>query len=123
VEELLRLEGPVKVAGRTALVDQHVGGQHIRPGQAALVHVQQANRDPLQYRSPLRLDLTRKPSGYLAFGAGPHFCLGAALARLETAETLTRLFTQYPQLARADRTTQWRRSTTFYALDKLHVRL
>jgi len=123
VEELLRLEGPVKLAGRTALVDHHVGGEHIRPGQAALVHIQQANRDPLRFVAPLRLDLTRKPSGHLAFGAGPHFCLGAALARLETAETLTRLFARYPTLGLTDTTAQWRRSSTFHAVDKLHVRL
>ena len=123
VEELLRLEGPVKVAGRTALVDHHVGGEHIRPGQAALVHIQQANRDPLRFVAPLRLDLTRKPTGHLAFGAGPHFCLGAALARLETAETLTRLFARYPTLASAHTTTRWRHSTTFHALERLHVQL
>jgi cytochrome P450 len=123
IEELLRLEGAIKLAGRTALADHNLGGQRITAGQAVLVDIYQANRDPLRFPTPLRLDLSRTPTGHLAFGAGPHFCLGAALARLETAETLTRLFTRYPDLALTSAPTRWRESTTFRRLRKLPVRV
>jgi cytochrome P450 len=123
VDELLRLEGAVKLAGRTALTDHDLGGQHITAGQAVLVDIYQANRDPLRFPTPLRLDLSRTPTGHLAFGAGPHFCLGAALARLETAETLTRLFTRYPDPALTSAPTRWRESSTFHGLRELPVRI
>jgi cytochrome P450 len=123
VEELLRLHGAAKLAGRTALTDHDLGGQHVTTGQPVLVDIQQANRDPRRFPAPQRTDLSRRPTGHLAFGAGPHFCLGAALARLETVETLTRLFTCYPDLALADAPIHWRDSTTFHGLRELPVRI
>jgi pimeloyl-[acyl-carrier protein] synthase len=124
IEELLRLEGAAKVAGRAALVDQELGGQHIRAEQAVIVDIQAANRDARRFPDPERLDLTRKPTGHLAFGAGPHFCIGAALARLEATVALTHLFARYPDLSLADGPALRRReSTTFYALEELPVRL
>jgi cytochrome P450 len=83
---------------RTALIDQELAGRHIPAGQAVLIDIRAANRDPNRFPDPLRMDLTREPAGHLAFGTGIHFCLGAALARLETAETLTRMFTRRPRL-------------------------
>jgi len=123
VEELLRLHGAAKLAGRTALTDHQLGGQRIASGQAVLVDIYQANRDPLRFPDPLRMDLSRELSGHLAFGIGPHFCLGAALARLEASEILTRMFVRYPHLARIDVPVRWRRSTGFHALEELPVRL
>jgi len=123
VEELLRLHGAVKLASRTAMTDHHLGGQHIATDQPVLVDIQRANRDPLRFPTPQRQNLSRRPTGHLAFGAGPHFCLGAALARLETTETLTRLFTRYPDLALTDAPIHWRDSTTFHGLRALPARI
>jgi hypothetical protein len=123
VEELLRCHGPVKLLSRTALVDHDLAGVHIRAGQAALIDVHAANRDPIRFPGAERMDLTRAPVGHLAFGTGIHFCLGAALARLETTETLTRLFTRHPGMALAQNAIAWRESTVFHALRRLAVSL
>lgn len=82
-----------------------------------------AQPGPLRFPDPLRLDLTRPPAGHLAFGAGPHFCLGAALARLERIESLTGLFTRYPNVALTSAPTRWRESTISHALCELPVRI
>lgn len=122
VDELLRCHGPIKLTSRTATADHVLGGQHISAGQAVLVDIQAANRDPLRFPDPLRVDLTRD-TGHLAFGAGPHFCLGAALARLEAAEVLTRLFMRVPQLNLVGNAIQWRESKALHALSGLPVRI
>nr|WP_277351777.1 cytochrome P450 [Antrihabitans stalactiti] len=122
VEELLRMEGPIKVAGRTAVEDVELAGVHIPAGSFALLALDRANVDPRRFDDPLRLDLSREPQGHLAFGGGPHFCLGAALARLEAIEALTGLFTRFPDLRLAERDAVWRDSTTFHALNELHLR-
>ncbi|MGQ0623378.1 MAG: cytochrome P450 [Sporichthyaceae bacterium] len=123
VEELLRLQGPVKRILRTALVDQELVGRQIPAGQAVLVDVQAANRDPRRFPAAERLDLTREPVGHLGFGAGIHFCLGAALARLETIEILPRLFIRHPELALTNRPAKWRESNTLQALHCLPAQI
>lgn len=121
IEELLRLEGPVRLLGRTATTDHHLGDQHIATGQAVLVDVWQANRDSARFPDPGRLDLTRQPTGHVGFGIGPHFCLGAALARLEATETLTRLWRRLPHLTLAGPPPRRRDSTAFHGLHDLWV--
>jgi cytochrome P450 len=91
VEELLRYDPPVQVAGRVARQDLLLGEVAVRKGEQALVVLGAANRDPLRYPDPDRLDLTRAKTTHLAFGNGPHFCIGAGLARLEAEETFRRL--------------------------------
>jgi cytochrome P450 len=121
VEELLRRHGPVKLLLRTALTAHALGGVHVAAGQAVLVDVPAANHDPSRFPDAARMDLTREPAGHLALGAGIHFCLGAALARLEATETLTRLFTRFPDLALTDDQVSWRDSATLHALTGLPV--
>lgn len=122
VDELLRMEGPVQLVGRTATTDHRLGDQRVTAGQAVLVDVRQANRDPSKFPDPSRLDLRRRPTGHLAFGVGAHFCLGAALAKLEATETLTRLWHRYPDLNLAGHHPPvWRPSLTFHALQALPV--
>ena len=120
VEELLRAVGPVKRSGRLACVDHELGGVHVPAGSYVYLDIVAANRDPRRYAEPQRLDLTREPKGHLSFGAGPHFCIGAALARLEAAEALTGLFGRYPDLAISSEP-RWRKSMTFHALESLPV--
>ncbi len=91
VEELLRYDSPAQVASRVARHDLKLGGVSVRKGQQALVVVGAANRDPACYEEPDRLDLTRSGPPHLAFGNGPHYCVGAGLARLEATETFNRL--------------------------------
>ncbi|MFN2535470.1 MAG: cytochrome P450, partial [Pseudonocardiaceae bacterium] len=121
IEEMLRFECPAKIVGRTSLVDRQLGGQTIRAGQRVLVLLGAANRDPAQFRNPECFDITRTPVPHLAFGAGPHFCLGAALSRAETQETLRQLLPLLTEWRLACEAPSWRASDTFRALDKLHL--
>lgn len=91
VEELLRYDSPVQVASRVAREDLVLGDVEVRKGQQALVMLGAANRDPSCFEDPDRLDLRREGPGHLAFGNGPHYCVGAGLARLEAQETFSLL--------------------------------
>jgi hypothetical protein len=91
IDELLRYDSPAQVASRVARNDLVLGGVGVRKGQQALIVLGAANRDPARYPDPDRLDLTRTGPPHLAFGNGPHYCVGAGLARLEAQETFTRL--------------------------------
>jgi cytochrome P450 len=81
VEEMLRWWTPVMHFRRTATRDVELGGMPIRAGQKVVVWFSSANRDPEAFADPDRFDVTRRPGEHLAFGHGPHFCLGAHLAR------------------------------------------
>jgi cytochrome P450 len=121
IEEILRFECPAKIVGRTNLIDRQLGGHTIRAGQRVLVLLGAANRDPGQFRDPECFDITRTPAPHLAFGAGPHFCLGAALSRAEAQETLRQLLPLLTEWRLAPGAPAWRVSNTFRALDKLHL--
>ena len=84
VEELLRWVSPVVYMRRTATVDTVLAGQEIAEGDKVVMYYGSANRDPACVDDPDRLDLGRAPNPHVAFGGGgPHFCLGAHLARIE----------------------------------------
>ena len=85
VEELLRWVSPIKNMGRTVTTDTELGGQHLSAGDQLMVIYPSANRDADVFTDPDRFDITRDPNPHVAFGFGPHFCLGASLARLELA--------------------------------------
>jgi hypothetical protein len=99
VDELLRYVSPVMQFRRTATEDTVLGDQQIRAGDKVVVWYGAANRDPAVFADPHGLDLERQPNPHLAFGVGPHFCLGAHLARLELAEMLGLLLERVPRLA------------------------
>jgi cholest-4-en-3-one 26-monooxygenase len=84
VEELLRWVSPVMSHSRWPLVAVDLAGQHIEPGVRTTLWMVSANRDPEAFNDPDRLDVQRATNKHDSFGAGgPHFCLGAGLARLE----------------------------------------
>jgi cytochrome P450 len=84
VEEFLRWSSPVNYFRRTAVRDVDLAGTPIRAGDKVVTWFSSANRDPEVFSDPDTFDVTRSPNEHLTFGAGgPHFCLGAALARLE----------------------------------------
>ncbi|MGI8335849.1 cytochrome P450 [Actinomadura scrupuli] len=97
-DELIRHVSPVMQFRRTATRDVELGGQHIRAGDKVVLWYTAANRDPAVFDDPHGLDLSRDPNPHLAFGIGPHFCLGSHLAKLEMSTMLTELLTRYPRL-------------------------
>lgn len=82
-EEFIRYVTPIHNMCRVATEDYEIGGQTIRRGQQVVLMYGSANRDPAHFDDPEVFDVTRHPNPQLAFGFGTHFCLGAALARLE----------------------------------------
>jgi cytochrome P450 len=89
VEELLRWVTPIMQFRRTATRDTEIGGRHIPAGDKVVVYYTSANRDAAVFTDPDSLDLGRGPNRHLSFGIGPHFCLGAHLARFELTALLS----------------------------------
>jgi cytochrome P450 len=98
IAELLRLDGPVQAVGRTATRDQIIDDVTIRAGEQALVVIAAANRDPAVFDRPDELQSDRPGPPPLAFGYGPHHCLGAVLARLEIGIALRHILARRPEL-------------------------
>jgi cytochrome P450 len=102
VEEVLRYDSPVQFAeDRHRLGHGEVGGVTVTPDDHVIVLLGAANRDPRRFTDPDRFWPQRPDGGPLSFGAGAHFCLGAALARLEGGVAFPRLVRRFPQLALA----------------------
>lgn len=103
VEEILRHQSgrTGEAMPRFAHEDVELHGQRIAAGAMVLARIEAANRDPNRFDDPDRFDPTRRPNPHLAFGHGPHHCLGAALARLELTAAVTALARLVPALALA----------------------
>ncbi len=97
VEELLRYEAPSPVQGRWLTGDVELYGQTVPAGSKVLLLTGSAGRDERKYPDPDRFDIHRKIDGHVSFGFGIHFCLGAALARLEGRVGLEETLARFPQ--------------------------
>ena len=99
VEEIVRWATPVTWMRRTATRDVELAGRQFHKGDKFLQFYNSANRDEDVFADPFAFDLGRNPNSHLGFGGqGPHFCLGANLARREIALVFRALFTQLPGL-------------------------
>jgi cytochrome P450 family 142 subfamily A polypeptide 1 len=98
VEELLRWVSPIKNMSRTVTTEVELHGRTMRPGDQLILLYPAANRDPAVFADPDRFDVERQPNPHLAFGFGPHFCMGASLARLELKVMFTELLRRLPDL-------------------------
>lgn len=102
VEEILRYDSPVQRTGRLAHRDTEVAGLRVPAGSFIILLLGGANRDPAVFPEPDRFDIRRVEAGeHLAFSSGVHYCLGAALARVEGEVGLRALFRRFPDLALA----------------------
>jgi cytochrome P450 len=100
IDEVLRYDSPVQRTGRFAQRDTVVAGERVGAGQIVVIMLGGANRDPAVFPDPHRFDVTRaNADDHLAFSSGPHFCLGAGLARMEGEVGLRALFDRFPDLA------------------------
>ncbi|MDH6293214.1 cytochrome P450 [Rhodococcus opacus] len=98
IDESLRLTTPLQLFARTATTPCPVVGHDINAGQRVMLNYAAANRDPEQFENPNNLDLGRRRNPHLAFGVGPHQCIGQHLARLEMRVALTRLLHRLPDV-------------------------
>ncbi len=123
VEEILRFEPPVQATFRLAGEEMIERGKRIEPGQDAMFSLAAGNRDPSAFVAPDDFDIARSPNRHLAFGGGPHFCIGAPLARLEGRLALTALLARFPllRLSSDSPAPSWRPSLAFRGLDRLIV--
>ncbi|MGC1355893.1 MAG: cytochrome P450 [Xanthobacteraceae bacterium] len=95
-EEFLRFDAPTQRGIRTARQDFCVDGKEIREGQILHIMIGAANRDPDQFKEPDQLRVARSPNRHVSLGHGVHYCLGAALARLELRIALASFLARYP---------------------------
>jgi cytochrome P450 len=100
VEEVLRFDSPVQLTSRIGY-DTNLGGVAIRPGAGLVTLLAAGNRDPRRFTEPARFDPLRPDGGPLSFGGGAHFCIGAALARLEATVAFPRLLSRFPKISPA----------------------
>ena len=99
VEEIVRWATPVINFRRTATRDVEIGGQQIKAGDKVVMFYNSANRDERAFTDPFRFDVTRSPNEHFGFGGGgPHFCLGANLARREIKVMFEELFRRLPDI-------------------------
>jgi cytochrome P450 len=110
VEELLRFESPVQMITRQAKENLTLGGMTIAKGQVVFLLLGAANRDPARFADPDRLDLARPDNRHLAFAPGLHYCLGAALGRLEGQVAFATLLQRFPALRLSDTPLDWHRN-------------
>jgi cytochrome P450 len=121
VEELLRYDSPVQKMGRIAMADVQIVGKEIKQGDLVCLSFAAGNRDPEQFAAPAQLDIMRKPNRHLAFGHGLHYCVGAALARLEAQIAINTILGSLPKLRLETDDLEWNRNLTLRGLKSLPV--
>jgi cytochrome P450 len=123
VEELLRYESPAQIVARTVATDVEIDGRTMRPGDSVVLLLGAANRDPATFDEPEALDVNRSPNPHVAFGNGPHFCIGAQLSRLEARVAIPALVRRFPRVRLTEDVADWRPTAVLRGLNSLFVRL
>jgi cytochrome P450 len=126
IEELLRFCAPVDIPpARFVAEDVVLGGACLRRGDFVFAIIASANRDEARFAEPDRLDVRRDPNPHIAFGAGPHHCMGLHLARMEAEVAFHALFRRFPELslAKPSASLTWRPTNIVRGLEALPVRL
>ena len=107
VEECLRWDGPIVLTGRVLHADVQFGGKTIPKNARVWGMLAAANRDPEAFPDPDRFDVERDPNEHLAFGGGPHYCLGAYLAKIEAQSAIGTLVRRFDGLALESERVEW----------------
>jgi cytochrome P450 len=123
VEELLRFDSPVQLIARRAGVDMQLDQHTIAADDVVFLFTGGANRDPERFVDPDRIDVTRTKNRHLSFGQGPHYCIGAALARLEAQVALSTLLARFGGLRLLDSTPEWLPNPALRGLARLPITL
>lgn len=123
IDELLRYDAPIQLVARITTGDIDLGGSTIPAGSKAMILLGAANRDPLRYRDPDQLDLRRPAIHPLSFGGGPHYCIGALLARAEARLVFTELLRRHRDIRLTGENVTWRPQVNIRGLEELRVDL
>jgi len=121
IEELFRYDSPVQWMSRVVGEPLQLNGIQLEPGTLVLGSFGAANRDPAQFVDPESFDIRRKENKHLSLGLGAHYCLGAALARMEAQIAVGTIVRQCQNLRLAKQKLRWKKGLTFRALNALHV--
>ena len=121
VDELLRFDAPVHSVRRKALVDVDLEGKTVKAGDKVLLMLMAANHDPDVFAEPDDMDLERKDNYHIAFGSGPHTCLGGILARAEAQVAIGTLVRRFPKMRLAGDNVQYQGSLILRTVRDLPV--
>ena len=119
VEEIIRYDSAIQMITRIATDDLEIGNQQIKAGEKIVLCLGAANRDPAQFPNPDQLNINREQNHHVAFADNIHYCLGAALARLETQIAINTLIQELPNLKLAMDKLEWRKSIVIRGLKAL----
>lgn len=121
IEEVLRFTSPVISFLRTCTEDVEYRGARMKEGDRVLLLYQSANRDEDVYEDPESFDIEREPNDHLAFGIGPHYCLGANLARMELRVVFEEMFRRFPDMRSKDPGAPWDRGSSSLVISIKHL--
>jgi cytochrome P450 len=121
IEEMLRYESPVQWQSRIALEDVDLHGHRIPKNGRIFLMLGAANRDPAHFAEPDRFDIARRNNKHVAFGQGPHYCVGAALGRLEALIAIQSTLARLPDLRLVDPETRWLENSVLRGLKQLRL--
>lgn len=123
IEEMLRFESPLQIVSRIAREDLEIAGTTVKKGQVIALGLGSANHDPTVFDDPDRLNIARKDNKHLAFNQGAHYCIGAALARIEGQIAISSVLRDASalRLEREDAPLEWNHNLSFRSLRSLPV--
>lgn len=123
LDEMLRYDPPTHGLYRQAKVDVEIAGTKIPAGSYIVLLLASANRDEAQFERPDEFDVDRVVQGGIAFGHGPHFCIGMGLARLEASLALRSLLSRFSRFERVSAEIEWNHTMTVRGPARLPIRL
>ena len=121
IDELLRYDSSVQMTFRYAMQDVTLGGKTLRQGDSVAIVFGSANRDAAQFPNPDALDLGRQPNRHMSLGLGIHYCMGAALGRIEGQVAFNLLLSRFPDLALQSDDLKWNETVAVRGLQRLPV--
>ena len=122
IEEMLRYEPPVHATVRFAENEMIYDEKTYKRGTAFAISIAGANRDPEANKNPNEFDITREDIKHISFGYGPHMCIGASLARIESRIAFECLFDRFKNLKLEDKNPVWGRNLIFRGFDNLKLK-
>lgn len=121
IEEILRFQSPVQLTVRGVREDFELCGKPLRAGEYVMFNFGSANRDERKFSQPGTFDIRREEERHVAFGIGPHTCIGARLSALEGQLAFSALFARFPNLRLLDAEPEWHHNAGFRGLQRLMI--